>query len=82
MLIGCQGLINAREQKDSSNSNLKKNYSYSLSNQLLIYIYPSYPTPRMVVMKLRKPSHWEKILAIVVGISLGILISTSANADK
>ena len=35
----------------------------------------------MVVMKLRKPSHWEKLLAIVVGISLGILFSTSAKAD-
>ena len=32
-------------------------------------------------MKLRKPTHWEKLLAIVVGISLGILISTSAKAD-
>ena len=32
-------------------------------------------------MKLRKPAHWEKLLAIVVGISLGILFSTSAKAD-
>jgi len=32
-------------------------------------------------MIIRKPSHWEKLLAIVVGLSLGILISTSANAD-
>ena len=32
-------------------------------------------------MKLRKPARWEKLLAIVVGISLGILISTSANAN-
>ena len=32
-------------------------------------------------MVIRKPAHWEKLLAIVVGISLGILISTSANAD-
>jgi len=32
-------------------------------------------------MKIRKPSHWEKLLAIVVGLSLGILISTTANAD-
>ena len=32
-------------------------------------------------MKIRKPAHWEKLLAIVVGISLGILISTSANAN-
>ena len=32
-------------------------------------------------MEIRKPSHWEKLLAIVVGISLGILISTSANAN-
>jgi len=35
----------------------------------------------MVVMKIRKPAHWEKLLAIVVGISLGILISTSSNAN-
>jgi hypothetical protein len=35
----------------------------------------------MVVMEIRKPAHWEKLLAIVVGISLGILISTSANAN-
>ena len=28
-----------------------------------------------------KPSYWEKLLAIVVGLSLGILISTSANAE-
>ena len=35
----------------------------------------------MVVMEIRKPAHWEKLLAIVVGISLGILISTSAKAD-
>ena len=32
-------------------------------------------------MKLRKPAHWEKLLAIVVGLALGILISTSANAN-
>jgi uncharacterized membrane-anchored protein YhcB (DUF1043 family) len=32
-------------------------------------------------MIIRKPSHWEKLLAIVVGLALGILISTSANAD-
>ena len=32
-------------------------------------------------MTIRKPSHWEKLLAIVVGLSLGILISTSANAN-
>ena len=32
-------------------------------------------------MIIRKPSHWEKLLAVVVGLSLGILISTSANAD-
>ena len=32
-------------------------------------------------MKIRKPAHWEKLLAIVVGLALGILISTSANAD-
>jgi hypothetical protein len=32
-------------------------------------------------MNIRKPSHWEKLLAIVVGLSLGILISTAANAD-
>ena len=32
-------------------------------------------------MIIRKPSHWEKLLAIVVGLSLGILISTTANAD-
>ena len=32
-------------------------------------------------MMIRKPSHWEKLLAIVVGLSLGILISTTANAD-
>jgi TPR repeat protein len=37
--------------------------------------------PRMNHMIIRKPSHWEKLLAIVVGLSLGILISTSANAD-
>ena len=35
----------------------------------------------MVVMEIRKPAHWEKLLAIVVGISLGILFSTSAKAD-
>ena len=28
-----------------------------------------------------KPSHWDKLLAVVVGLSLGILISTAANAD-
>jgi TPR repeat protein len=32
-------------------------------------------------MIIRKPSHWEKLLAIVVGLSIGILISTTANAD-
>jgi TPR repeat protein len=32
-------------------------------------------------MKLRRPSHWEKLLALVVGVSLGILFSTSANAN-
>ena len=32
-------------------------------------------------MKIRKPSKWEKRLAIVVGISLGIVLSTSAKAD-
>jgi hypothetical protein len=32
-------------------------------------------------MKIRKPAHWEKLLAIVVGLALGILISTSANAN-
>ena len=32
-------------------------------------------------MKIRKPAHWEKLLAIVVGLALGILISTSAKAD-
>ena len=32
-------------------------------------------------MKLRRPSHWEKLLALVVGVSLGILFSTSAKAD-
>ena len=32
-------------------------------------------------MIIRKPSHWEKLLAIVIGLSLGILISTAANAD-
>ena len=32
-------------------------------------------------MIIRKPSHWEKLLAVVVGLSLGILISTAANAD-
>jgi TPR repeat protein len=32
-------------------------------------------------MIIRKPSHWEKVLAIFVGLSLGILISTAANAD-
>ena len=32
-------------------------------------------------MKISKPSKWEKLLAIVVGISLGILFSTSANAN-
>ena len=30
---------------------------------------------------IRNPSHWEKLLAIVVGLSLGILVSTTANAD-
>ena len=33
-------------------------------------------------MIIRKPSHWEKLLAIVVGLSLGILISTATNADS
>ena len=32
-------------------------------------------------MKISKPSKWEKRLAIVVGISLGIVLSTSAKAD-
>ena len=32
-------------------------------------------------MEIRKPAHWEKLLAIVVGLALGILISTSANAN-
>ena len=32
-------------------------------------------------MIIRKPSHWEKLLAIVVGLSLGILISLTANAE-
>ena len=32
-------------------------------------------------MKISKPSKWEKLLAIVVGISLGIVLSTSAKAD-
>ena len=32
-------------------------------------------------MKLRRPSHWEKLLALVVGVSLGILFSTSSNAN-
>ena len=32
-------------------------------------------------MIIRKPSHWQKLLAIVIGLSLGILISTAANAD-
>ncbi len=32
-------------------------------------------------MIIRKPSYWEKLLAVVVGLSLGILISTAANAD-
>ena len=35
----------------------------------------------MVVMEIRKPAHWEKLLAIVVGLALGILISTAANAN-
>ena len=35
----------------------------------------------MLVMEIRKPAHWEKLLAIVVGISLGILFSTSSKAD-
>ena len=38
--------------------------------------------PRMNHMIIRKPSHWEKLLAIFVGFSLGILISTTANADS
>ena len=33
------------------------------------------------IMKLRRPSHWEKLLALVVGVSLGILFSTPAKAD-
>ena len=37
--------------------------------------------PRMNHMIIRKPSHWEKLLAVVIGLSLGILISTAANAD-
>ena len=32
-------------------------------------------------MTIRKPSTWEKLIAIAVGLSLGILISTAANAD-
>ena len=32
-------------------------------------------------MEIRKPAHWEKLLAIVVGLALGILISTTANAN-
>ena len=32
-------------------------------------------------MKISKPSKWEKRLAIVVGISLGIVLSTSAEAN-
>ena len=32
-------------------------------------------------MVIRKPAHWEKLLAIVVGLALGIFFSTSANAD-
>jgi len=32
-------------------------------------------------MKISKPSKWEKLLAMVVGISLGVLFSTSAKAD-
>ena len=32
-------------------------------------------------MVIRKPARWEKLLALVVGLALGILISTSANAD-
>ena len=35
----------------------------------------------MVVMKIRKPSNWEKLLAIIVGVALGILFSTSSNAN-
>ena len=35
----------------------------------------------MVAMEIRKPAHWEKLLAIVVGLALGILISTAANAN-
>ena len=32
-------------------------------------------------MKIRKPSKWEKRLAIVVGIAFGIVLSTNAKAD-
>ena len=32
-------------------------------------------------MKISKPSKWEKLLAMVVGISFGIVLSTSAKAD-
>ena len=32
-------------------------------------------------MKLRRPARWEKLLALVVGVSLGILFSTPAKAD-
>ena len=32
-------------------------------------------------MKISKPSKWEKLLAIVVGISFGIVLSTNAKAD-
>jgi hypothetical protein len=32
-------------------------------------------------MKISKPSKWEKLLAIVFGISFGIVLSTNAKAD-
>ena len=32
-------------------------------------------------MKISKPSKWEKLLAMVVGISFGIVLSTNAKAD-
>ena len=35
----------------------------------------------MVVMEIKKPTTWEKLIAIVIGVALGVLISTSANAD-
>jgi hypothetical protein len=36
----------------------------------------------MKFMTIRKPSTWERLIAIAVGLSLGILISTAANADS